>query len=381
MHTISIGEEGGQPFREEVTLLPGTRNIQVDGQQIESLVSQYVAYADGHLAEVAYDYFAQADDGSVYYMGEDVSNYEGGKVVNHEGSWLAGKDGAPIALIMPAQPKVGQVFNPENHPGIVFETDEIMSLTEKTTTPDGPVDNALLIKEILMDGSIEHKVNASGYGIVESRAEDEQVDLVVLNRTDVEPGTVPGPLSTLEAQAEDIMDIVPGGAWEQIRADAAAIREAWGEYGNRAGDDRTPQAFQDALVEALDRLQTASEAKDAEGTLQAANDLSAAVVDLFTVYHPATPTDLGWLDVLGRQVILDADAGDYPSAMESVANISAIWARLKPVILAQDGSDVVAQFESSLEQQQAALDKEDAAALKEVANSALELVDVMEKLF
>jgi hypothetical protein len=92
---ISLGQEGGKPARSEVTLLPDTKMIPWDGQQIEARVAQFVAYADGELVEVAYDYFAQADDGSVYYLGEDVGNYEDGKLIDHEGSWQTGKDGAP----------------------------------------------------------------------------------------------------------------------------------------------------------------------------------------------------------------------------------------------------------------------------------------------
>src|SRR5262245_6625423 len=95
--SISLGHEGGNPYRTEVTLLPGTEMIAWDGQQVEARVSQYVAYADGQLVEIAYDYFAQADDGSVYYLGEDVSNYQDGKVVDHDGSWR--KEAAEICLI------------------------------------------------------------------------------------------------------------------------------------------------------------------------------------------------------------------------------------------------------------------------------------------
>src|SRR6266508_3437690 len=68
----------------------------------------------------------------------------------------------------------------------------------------------------------------------------------------------------------------------------------------QAATDGVPQAFQDALASALDRLKQASSVKDATGTLQAANDLSAAVIDIFSVYHPPVPTDLGRLDVLER---------------------------------------------------------------------------------
>lgn len=74
-------------------------------------------------------------------------------------------------------------------------------------------------------------------------------------------------------------------------------------------------------------------ARDVAGTLQAANDLSAAVADLFAVYNPATPADLSRLDALGRQVGLDVAAGDFGAASDSLAKTNAIWARLKPVVL------------------------------------------------
>jgi hypothetical protein len=379
-HTIELGQEEGKPSRIEVTLLPETKMIAWGGQQTESRVVQFVAYTDSKLVEVAYDYFAQADDGGVYYMGEDVSNYEDGKIANNEGSWLTGKDGAPPSLIMPAHPEVGQVFNPENLPGVVYETDEILSLTEKAATPAGPTDRGMLVKETLMDKSIEHKVYVADFGIVEERADDEQLNLVLSIRTDAQPGSVPEPLNTLEAQAEDIIDSVPGGDWRKVTADVAAIDKAWQAYQSQAKNDHIPQPFQDALTAALDHLQKTSAAKDAPGTHQAANDVSAAVVDLFTVYHPALPTDLGWLDVLERQVVLDVP-GDDGAAADSLAKINAVWARLKSVILAHNGSDVATRFENSLMAQQQALSSKQAAALTAEATNGLELVDALEELF
>jgi hypothetical protein len=379
-HTIELGQEEGKPSRLEVTLLPDTKMIAWGGQQTESRVVQFVAYTDSKLVEVAYDYFAQADDGGVYYMGEDVSNYEDGKIADKEGSWLTGKDGAPPSLIMPAHPEVGQVFNPENLPGVVYETDEILSLTEKAATPAGPTDRAMLVKETLMDNSIEHKVYAADFGIVEERADDEQINLVLSIRTDAKPGVVPEPLNTLEAQAEDIIDSLPGGDWRKVTADVATTDTAWQAYQTQVKNDRVPQPFQEALIAALDGLKKTSAAKDAPGTLQAANDLSAAVVDLFTVYHPALPTDLGWLDVLERQVVLDA-SGDDGAAADSLAKINAVWVRLKPVILAHNGSDAATQFENSLMAQQQALSSKQAAALTTEATNGLELVDALEELF
>ena len=100
------GRVDGKSFRTETTLLPETRIIEWSpGQCVKTVVSQYVAYLDGRIQEVALDFYAQADDGSVWYFGEDVYNYVNGVVGDTSGTWLAGKEG-PAAMIMPASPKV-----------------------------------------------------------------------------------------------------------------------------------------------------------------------------------------------------------------------------------------------------------------------------------
>jgi hypothetical protein len=87
---VLLGHVEGRPFRTETTLLPGRRTVAWNGEQIAVLVSQYMAYLDGRLEEVALDRYAQADDGSVWYLGEDVFDYRDGTIALTEGTWLAG---------------------------------------------------------------------------------------------------------------------------------------------------------------------------------------------------------------------------------------------------------------------------------------------------
>ena len=73
--------------RVEITVLPDEKTV----AGVKVLVVRDDAYEDGELVESTLDYFAQHDDGSVYYFGEDVDNYEDGELKDHEGSWLAGE--------------------------------------------------------------------------------------------------------------------------------------------------------------------------------------------------------------------------------------------------------------------------------------------------
>jgi hypothetical protein len=63
---------------------------------------------NGKVTEVSRNFMAtDKNTGDVYSFGEDVDNYKGGKVVDHEGAWRAGVSGARFGLMIPAKPTVG----------------------------------------------------------------------------------------------------------------------------------------------------------------------------------------------------------------------------------------------------------------------------------
>jgi len=199
--------------------------------------------------------------------------------------------------------------------------------------------------------------------------------------TGTKNSAVPDTLQTIEGAAEDIIDFAPSGAWDKINADVTSIANAWKAYQRQAGKDAAPQSARDALSSALVKLQTASVAKDAVATMQAANDLSAAVIDLFDVYNPKIPADVGRLDVLERQVILDVAANNYDAAAASLAKVKSVWESVKPSVLESKGKDVAAQFETSITIQEEALTAKDGTTLTNEAKNGLEIVDALESLY
>jgi hypothetical protein len=68
-----LGNDEGHPLRIETVLLPERMLIEVEGQQTDTLVSQFVSYLDGRILEVALDSYAQADDGAVWYSARTCS--------------------------------------------------------------------------------------------------------------------------------------------------------------------------------------------------------------------------------------------------------------------------------------------------------------------
>ena len=195
------------------------------------------------------------------------------------------------------------------------------------------------------------------------------------------PGVVPNDLQTIEAAAEDIIDFAPSGGWDKISTDVTDIANAWKSYQPQAGKDGASQEVQDAMTSALAQLKTVSASKDSSASMQASNDVSAAVVELFALYDPKVPADISRLDVLERQVILDVAAKDYPAAEASLAKTKSVWEKVKPSALEHNGKEVAAQFEASLAAQESALNAKDDAALTSEANNGLELVDALELLY
>jgi hypothetical protein len=214
------------------------------------------------------------------------------------------------------------------------------------------------------------------------------IPVLVLNACAAKPaatpaptGAVPNSLVTIEAAAEDIIDFAPSGDWDKINKDVADISNAWKAYQPQADKDGASQEIQDAMNTALSNLQTASASKDSSATMQGSNDVSAAVVELFALYSPKVPADIGRLDVLERQVILDVAAKDYSAATKSLANTMSVWREVKPSVLEHDGKEVAAQFDASLEIQAVAVDSKNDTQLNNEARNGLEIVDALEGLY
>jgi len=148
-----------------LTVLGETKVI--DG--VETRVVEDREMKNGQLVELTRDYYAiDSTTNDVYYMGEDVDVYKKGKVVGHEGAWLSGVNGATFGLMMPGTPKPGQKFYQELAPGVGQDRAEILSVSEKVTTPAGAFENCVHtletspLEKVLRD----HKWYAPGLGLV-----------------------------------------------------------------------------------------------------------------------------------------------------------------------------------------------------------------------
>ncbi len=302
---LMLGQVGGLPFRTEVTLLPETRVIEWEGQRVEVAVSQYSAYLDGKITEVAIDLYAQADDGSVWYFGEDVFDFRDGAIVVTEGTWLAGRDG-PAAMIMPGNPQVGDVYRPENAPGFVFEQVTVSAIGQSLDGPLGPIAGGMISDELHADGTHEQKIFAPGYGEFLTGDGIDLEALALAVPTDALSAPVPTELTTLSDGALAVFDAAAAGAWTDASTTAADMAAAWEAY--RGGD--VPRLIEPLMTDALDVLGSAVASQNAAQTRQAAIEVARFAFDLQLRYRPVVEVDLARMDLWAAQLIVDEAAGD-----------------------------------------------------------------------
>ncbi len=317
---VLLGEVDGQAFRSETTLLPYTGVVVIEGQPVEVLLSQYMAYLDGRITEVALDRYAQADDGSVWYLGEDVYDYEDGTVVVTEGTWLAGRDGPP-AMIMPGDPQVGQVFVPEQIPGIVFEEVTITEVGVTVDGPLGPVEGAIVASELHLDGTRSDKTFAPGYGefYTADGADVEALSLAV--PADRDTGTEPAELAQLLTGTWGLVESARLEDWEAVDATLVRITDDW----NVVNAAPTPARVADAMDAALATLTDAVATRDSAAITDAAVDVAQSALDLQLRYRPAAALDVERFHLHSQQLRIGAAAGDAAGVTTEVATLE--WIR------------------------------------------------------
>jgi hypothetical protein len=173
------GKEDGARIRVVRTPLARTKRFMHNGERVRAAVIEDREYEDGELVERTYDYFAQDDRGTVWYLGESVDEIEDGKVVGHGGAWLYGEDTDRMGVGMPAHPRVGSRWRHEDVPDGPVENDKVVAILDRATVRGKTYRDVLKVRERSRPGDgFEFKLYAPGVGNIEERPPDGRVGLV-----------------------------------------------------------------------------------------------------------------------------------------------------------------------------------------------------------
>jgi hypothetical protein len=172
--------EDGTVERNEVEVLSETRTV----NGVVATVIHDVVYVDGQVVEETFDWYAQDKDGNVWYLGEQVDNYENGVLVDHAGSWEWGKDGALPGIMMWANPSahVNEVYYQEYYAGEAEDQGKVSSVNERVTVPFGSFENVVMtFDSSAIDPDLkENKFYAPGIGVIKevNQVTGEEVVLI-----------------------------------------------------------------------------------------------------------------------------------------------------------------------------------------------------------
>lgn len=167
-----------------ITVLNQTRKfkLKIDGEK-KTVITRVVREretANGELVEISRNFFAECDNTQdVYYFGERVNIYEDGKVVSHDGAWLAGRHGAKPGIIFPGGAfLLNAKYFQEVAPGIALDRAEHVEMGLEVETPAGSFEDCVFIEETtpLEPGDISEKTYCPGVGLVF----DNELELVTI---------------------------------------------------------------------------------------------------------------------------------------------------------------------------------------------------------
>src|SRR5581483_2305026 len=150
-----------------------------------------VRQVGGAVLEDTRDWFAQDDDGNVWYCGENTAIVDGGKAlvdgglaVDLSGTWTGGVDGALPGVVTEVSPKFNDIYRQEFLLGEAEDLAEVKSVSETVTgvrLPPGTFDHCLKTEESspLSPGDVETKFYAPNVGQIRTvEATGETSDLV-----------------------------------------------------------------------------------------------------------------------------------------------------------------------------------------------------------
>ncbi|MGI9077779.1 MAG: hypothetical protein ACR2G6_10725 [Gemmatimonadaceae bacterium] len=126
-------------------------------------------YLAGNLIEDTFDWYAQDGAGNVWYLGEDSKEIQNGQVLNTDGSWEWGKDGALPGIIMWADPAahIGEQYRQEYYEGEAEDFAKVVAVGQAVDVAYGSFTNCIKTEDwnSLESGGREFKFYCPGVGM------------------------------------------------------------------------------------------------------------------------------------------------------------------------------------------------------------------------
>ena len=126
-----------------MTVTASTRDV----MGVTAVVVRDREFDGTRLIEDTEDWFAQDNEGNVWYFGESTAECADGAVANQSGSWEAGVDGAQPGIVMLGNPRVGDYYRQEYYRGYAEDVARVRELGATVTHEDTNYDEVLITED------------------------------------------------------------------------------------------------------------------------------------------------------------------------------------------------------------------------------------------
>ena len=146
-----VYNEGDTEGTRQRVVIKVTHKTKLIANGVRARVVRDTVTEKGVPVEITDDWYAQDRRGNIWYLGEYVTNYENGKVVDHGGSFEAGVDGAQAGVALPANPKPGMTYRQEYYRGEAEDKAAVITVgEEQVQVPFGYFNKRILMTRDLV---------------------------------------------------------------------------------------------------------------------------------------------------------------------------------------------------------------------------------------
>lgn len=185
--------------------------------------------------------------------------------------------------------------------------------------------------------------------------------------------TVPKPLAAAGEYAENVYDAAKARDWKTADAKLAALKDSTARLvgSSGAGDPGTLRADVAALEKAVG-------ARDQQAALLTSNKATFDAANLSAAFDNPVPVAVTKLDCYGRQVEVQAAAGDTAALKQTAAEVQSTWDGVRVQVVHNGGTAEAKEFDGLVAQLQQANTPNQYGKL---ATPILDQVDYLEKVF
>ena len=172
--STTVNDEGEEEIENNVVTVTDKTKL-IDG--ITCLTVTDVEVDGEEIVESTEDWYAQDIYGNVWYCGEISENFEifeGDdpeipELVDIDGSWKSGREGAKAGILLPSVPQIGETIRQEVAWGDAEDIIEILATDASESAPGGSCTNSCLQTfdyTPLDSEALEHKFYVPGLGLI-----------------------------------------------------------------------------------------------------------------------------------------------------------------------------------------------------------------------